>query len=257
MTRDTCWTSMPLAQMSVVINTRLEPERNSFMMASLSFWGMSPCIEDTVKLASRIFSLSQSTFLLVLQKMTAWVMVRVSYRSHRVSNFHSSLSTATKNCLMPSRVGSSRLTRMRTGSVMNLLVIYEDLVGQGGRDEHHLGARGQVSVHVVDLLLEALVEHFVGFIEYQHLDGTGAEIPPLRSCQRHVRACRTRCAAHSPACGCPPPGWCPQCMSGTGRSCSRPAPGSPSGSVQPAPWWEKVSAPGSPASGCRWSAARR
>ena len=38
---------------------------------------------------------------LVLQKMTACVMVSVSYRSHSVSNFHSSLSTATKNCLMP------------------------------------------------------------------------------------------------------------------------------------------------------------
>lgn len=44
------------------------------------------------------------TFLLVLQKMTAWVMVRVSYRSHSVSNFHSSRSTATKNCLMPCEV---------------------------------------------------------------------------------------------------------------------------------------------------------
>ena len=38
---------------------------------------------------------------LVLQKMTACVMVSVSYRSHNVSNFHSSRSTATKNCLMP------------------------------------------------------------------------------------------------------------------------------------------------------------
>ena len=47
------------------------------------------------------------TFLLVLQKMTACVMVSVSYRSHRVSNFHSSFSTATKNCLIPSRVNSS------------------------------------------------------------------------------------------------------------------------------------------------------
>jgi hypothetical protein len=36
-----------------------------------------------------------------LQKMTACVMVSVSYRSHSVSNFHSSFSTATKNCLMP------------------------------------------------------------------------------------------------------------------------------------------------------------
>lgn len=36
-----------------------------------------------------ILSVSQSTFLLVLQKMTACVMVSVSYRSHRVSSFHS------------------------------------------------------------------------------------------------------------------------------------------------------------------------
>ena len=30
-------------------------------------------------------------YLLVLQKMTAWVMVKVSYKSQRVSNFHSCL----------------------------------------------------------------------------------------------------------------------------------------------------------------------
>ena len=35
------------------------------------------------------------TFRRVLQKMTAWVMVTVSYKSARVSNFHSSFSTAT------------------------------------------------------------------------------------------------------------------------------------------------------------------
>ena len=47
------------------------------------------------------------TFRLVLQNITACVMVSVSYRSQSVSNFHSSLSTATKNCLMPSSVNSS------------------------------------------------------------------------------------------------------------------------------------------------------
>ena len=70
------------------------------MMASRSFCGMSPCMAETVKLASTILLRSQSTFLRVLQKMTAWVMVSVSYRSHSVSNFHSSFSTATKNCLI-------------------------------------------------------------------------------------------------------------------------------------------------------------
>lgn len=50
------------------------------------------------------------TFLLVLQKITACVIVKVSYKSHNVSNFHSSRSTATKNCLIPSRVNSSLKT---------------------------------------------------------------------------------------------------------------------------------------------------
>lgn len=44
---------------------------------------------DTVKSLPCIFSVSQSTFLLVLMKMTACVMVSVSYRSHSVSSFHS------------------------------------------------------------------------------------------------------------------------------------------------------------------------
>ena len=46
---------------SFIAQPEVLPERNSFMMASLSFCGMSPCMEETVKLASRIFSVSQST----------------------------------------------------------------------------------------------------------------------------------------------------------------------------------------------------
>lgn len=44
---------------------------------------------DTVKSRACIFSVSQSTFLRVLMNMTACVMVRVSYKSHSVSSFHS------------------------------------------------------------------------------------------------------------------------------------------------------------------------
>ena len=62
----TCWTSIPRAQTSVVMSTLYCPDLNSFMMASLSFWGMSPCIDDTVKLASRIFSVSQSTCIWII-----------------------------------------------------------------------------------------------------------------------------------------------------------------------------------------------
>lgn len=37
------------------------PPRNSAMIASLSFWTISPCMDETVKLAARIFSVNQST----------------------------------------------------------------------------------------------------------------------------------------------------------------------------------------------------
>lgn len=77
MTSETCCTSIPRAQTSVVMSTRLWPPLNSDMMASRSFWTISPCIELTVKLASRIFSVSQSTLRRVLQKMTACVIVKL------------------------------------------------------------------------------------------------------------------------------------------------------------------------------------
>lgn len=57
-----CCTSRPRAQTSVVIRTRVVPERNSPMIASLSFCGISPCIAETVKLLLRIFSVNQSTY---------------------------------------------------------------------------------------------------------------------------------------------------------------------------------------------------
>ena len=47
---------------------------------------------ETVKSRLCIFSVNHSTLRRVLQKMTAWVMVSVSYRSHRVSSFHSWLT---------------------------------------------------------------------------------------------------------------------------------------------------------------------
>ena len=42
-------------------DTYLSPALKTFMMASLSFCGMSPCMDDTVKFASLIFSVNQST----------------------------------------------------------------------------------------------------------------------------------------------------------------------------------------------------
>ena len=48
----------------------------------LPVWSMSPGMSDTVKSVSCIFSVSQSTWRLVFQKVTIGVMVRVSYRSN-------------------------------------------------------------------------------------------------------------------------------------------------------------------------------
>jgi len=107
MTRETCWTSIPRARRSVAMRTREDPDRNSFMMTSRSDCCISPSVEsepkrrkeklssrgrrdetgrkrrdsriaETVNSLAVSFSVSQSTFLLVLQKMTAWVMVTVS-----------------------------------------------------------------------------------------------------------------------------------------------------------------------------------
>ena len=47
MTSDTCWTSMPRASRSVVISTRLEPERNSRIITSRWPCSMSPCCKQT------------------------------------------------------------------------------------------------------------------------------------------------------------------------------------------------------------------
>lgn len=115
MTRDTYCTSRPRPHISVAIRTRLVPERNYSITPSLSVYDRSPCIQHTVKLFSLIFVAKNSTFFRVLQKITACVIIRVSYRSHSVSNFHSSFSTITQNYFISSKDSSSRFTRIFTG----------------------------------------------------------------------------------------------------------------------------------------------
>eukprot|EP00966_Prymnesium_polylepis_P103544 2397510-Prymnesium_polylepis.1 len=42
----------------------------------------------------------------------------------------------------------------------------------------HLRRRRQVAVDLIDLLLEALAQHLVGLVEYQHLDSARAQVAP-------------------------------------------------------------------------------
>mmetsp|Transcript_13433 Transcript_13433/g.34256 ORF Transcript_13433/g.34256 Transcript_13433/m.34256 type:complete len:324 (-) Transcript_13433:313-1284(-) len=54
----------------------------------------------------------------------------------------------------------------------------EDLTWQGGGDDHHLRGWGKVAVHIINLLLKALAQHFVGLVKDKQLDVTSAKIPP-------------------------------------------------------------------------------
>ena len=91
MTRDTCWTSMPRARRSVVMRTREEPERNSRMMMSRVVL-VHVAVRGGDGEVARAHLLREPVDLAAgVAKMIAWVMASVSYRSHRVSSFHSSL----------------------------------------------------------------------------------------------------------------------------------------------------------------------
>ena len=54
----------------------------------------------------------------------------------------------------------------------------------------HLSGWWQVAVDVVDLLLEAAVQHLVGFIEHEHLDVTSAEVALLDHVEYSPRSAR-------------------------------------------------------------------
>ena len=41
--------------------------------------------------------------------------------------------------------------------------------------QYHLSGRGKISVDIVDLLLEPLVQHLVGLVQHQHLDPAGSQ----------------------------------------------------------------------------------
>mmetsp|Transcript_73098 Transcript_73098/g.158084 ORF Transcript_73098/g.158084 Transcript_73098/m.158084 type:complete len:321 (+) Transcript_73098:2-964(+) len=65
------------------------------------------------------------------------------------------------------------------GVAHELLGHLEDLVRHRRGDEHHLRRGREVAVDVVDLLLEAAVEHLVRLVKDEHLDLARAEVPLL------------------------------------------------------------------------------
>lgn len=65
------------------IDTLLEPEPE-LPHDNILFHLVYISVMDMVKLQVGIFSVSQSTFPQLLKNVTAWVMIRVSYKSHSV-----------------------------------------------------------------------------------------------------------------------------------------------------------------------------
>jgi hypothetical protein len=165
---------------------------------------------ETVNSLEWSFSVNQSTFLLVEQKMTAWVMVTVSYKSQRVSSFQSSFSTAISVGQAGTRVSqplqgkqyattiSPRLTELPDTFQGQLLFLDQDpdgvphelfgnvqhIVGHGGGQEHHLGLGGQELENVVHVLGESLGQHLVGLVEGKDLDVVGLQESTVDHCER-------------------------------------------------------------------------
>jgi len=104
---------------SVAIKTLAEAVLNSYIILSLSLYSYPPCMNETVNPFSLIYIANYSTYSFLLQKITHYAISKLANNSIKVSNFHSALLTGQKNCLIPSKVKSSFLTRILAGSLKN------------------------------------------------------------------------------------------------------------------------------------------
>merc|ERR1719183_867505 len=75
--------------------------------------------------------------------------------------------------------------------VHELVRHFENFVRHGRRDKHNLCGWWKVSVDIVDLFLEASIQHLICFVKDKHLDLPSAEVPLLD----HVED-TARCSGH-------------------------------------------------------------
>lgn len=199
---------MPRAQTSVVIRTRLVslmtwvgtdilalrdqwtyevPPRNSAMIASRSFCAISPCMDDTVKLDARIFSVNQSTCRNKVNHLL-WEKKRESHFSACVAENHclsdsEGIVQVTQGVEFPIFLFNSdeelfdafkgqfvTFHKNSNGIGHELCRHLQNVIGQCCAKQNNLSCRREVSIHVIDLVLETLVEELVSFIEHEHFD---------------------------------------------------------------------------------------
>ena len=58
------------------------------------------------------------------------------------------------------------------------------------RERFYLSGWGKISVDIIDLFLEALVQHLIGLVQHQHLDATGSESAPTDHVEHTARSSR-------------------------------------------------------------------
>ena len=152
---------------------------------------------DTTKLRAFIFSLRNSTFLRVLQKITAWAIVRVCKGEKKKNifviigpnpKFYLYLVEINEGVELPVLLVDGDVELLDTlegelvaldedadGVTHELLGDLEDLSGHGGGEQDDLDSLGKEPEDLVDLVLEPPGEHLVSLVEDKHLDVVGLE----------------------------------------------------------------------------------
>ena len=106
-----------------MIRTRLDPDRNSLMITSLSFWSMSPCSYQgrNCEVPGMHFLCEPVPFALCIEKNNSLCNCQCLIQVTKCIQLPF-LSFNIKIKLIPSRVNSSFFTKIGIGSLMNFLV---------------------------------------------------------------------------------------------------------------------------------------
>ncbi|KAE9539332.1 hypothetical protein AGLY_004584 [Aphis glycines] len=136
-----------------------------------------------INASSQQISVNHSTLRRVLQKITAWVILRVSYKSHRVSNFHSSLLMTiiqTFQCqFFLLNKNAYWITHEMSAHIQNVL-------GHCSRQQNDLNIFFEELEHLFNLIFETSRQHFISF---QSCHKHGQEFQQLHGIQYPAYAC--------------------------------------------------------------------
>ena len=160
------------------------------MIASRSFWGISPCMDDTVKLDARIFSVNQSTWIVVEGKWV-WHMSTMGCTAHLAPcvakddglSYRESVVQVAQGVKLPVFLFHCH-EELFDAFQCQFITFHENadgvghkfgghfqnIVRQSGTQDNDLSSRWKIPVDIINLILEAFIQQFIGFVKYEHLD---------------------------------------------------------------------------------------